>query len=75
MITNRIIRTIGAFILAAVLTFVGVILWCTSIIALGDYTVTSTWTPLLQAFIGSALFVGGCALAIWTYEKIERRVS
>lgn len=71
MTTNRALRAGAAFLLAATLTSIGVILWTTSVIALGDWSVTDTFPSLLQAAIGSILFISGCAIGMWTFEHVQ----
>lgn len=73
--TSRLFRAAAAFVLAAALTSVGIILWVTSVTALGDYSTTSTWPSLVQAAIGSLLFLLGSAVALRTYDAIEARVD
>lgn len=75
MTTNRLLRNTAAFVLAATLSAIGIVLWTTSVTALGDWSVTDTFPSLIQAAIGSILFVLGCAIAMWTFEAIERRVD
>lgn len=67
-------KAAAAFILAATLTTVGVLLWSWSITALGDYTITNTWPSIWQATVGSALFLAGSALAVGTYNWVEEKV-